>query len=89
MSFMTCFCKVLLTRSTSEELKDEVENIIDVIGPLGCLARGIVTGAVLWRDPVPICTLTEGVQVVCNLCDVGGLRLLAEAPAQSARICRG
>ena len=53
----------MLTRPTSKELKDEVEDIAEVIGSRGFLSRGIVAVAVLGRHPLPVRALADRVQV--------------------------
>ena len=71
---------MLPTRSATKDGNDEVEHVIEVIGPLGCLSRIVVAGAVLWRGP-----LAEGVQPGGHLLYVGRLRLLDTPPRSSLR----
>ena len=68
-----------LTWPTSEELKDKVEDIVEVVWPLGRFPRRVVAVAVLWRRAVAKC-----VQGVGHLRDVRALRLLLGSSANPA-----
>ena len=73
------------TWPASKEFKEEVEDVVEVVGSLGRHFRDIVAGALLGGHALPAVALAERVQVVGHLPDVGALGLLLDAPPHSAR----